>query len=159
MQASAQRFYNLTASEVRVDSVLPVFSHVEAVASVSPDSLYNFEIAYPEFVDMPSADVEAYRRLSPGLPPELPVVTTNVVLDRKRPSLVASFCPVVYRHGGYQVLASFMLRRIALAKPRAALSPSSRASASGLRYGFLRPASTSLQMLLCVRQDLPIPSV
>lgn len=128
MQASAQRFYNLTASEVRVDSVLPVFSHVEAVASVSPDSLYNFEIAYPEFVDMPSADVEAYRRLSPGLPPELPVVTTNVVLDRKRPSLVASFCPVVYRHGGYQVLASFMLRRIALAKPRAALSPSSRAS-------------------------------
>ena len=114
--ASAQRFYNLTSAEVRVDSVVPVFCHTESLPPSGADSVYAFAIAYPEYVEMPRADVDNYRRLAAALPPAEPRVETRVVTDRKRQSLVVTFCPVVYRDGQYQVLASFMLRRQASAK-------------------------------------------
>lgn len=111
--AYAQKFYNLTSREVRVDSVLPVFSHTESLPSNWRDSVYTVEVAYPEYVDMPSADVECYLRISDVQPPASPLVETSVVFDRKRPSLFTTFCPVVFRDGKWQVLASFMLRRVA----------------------------------------------
>ena len=116
LPACAQKFYNLTAQDVRVDSVIPVFSHTESLPSAFSDSTYTFEIAYPEYVDMPAADVANYRRISAVPPPASPAVETSVVFDRKRPSLLASFCPVVCRRGKWQVLASFMLRRVASPK-------------------------------------------
>ena len=143
--ASAQRFYNLTSAEVRVDSVVPMFCHTENLPPQSIDSTYTFAIVYPEYVEMPRADVDNYRRLSAALPPATPRVETRVVMDRKHPSLAVSFCPVVYRDGQYQVLASFMLRRQAIAKGGAvrarrasepAPSPADRyASHSVLRSG------------------------
>lgn len=109
--ASAQRFYNLTADEVRVDSVVPTFCHAESLHGACRDSVYSVEIAYPEYAVMPASDVANYRRLVAQQPPSSPEVTVRVVYDRKRPSLMATFCPVVYRGGRYQVLVSFMLRR------------------------------------------------
>lgn len=114
--ASAQRFYNLTSDEVRVDSIVPVFSHTEGVPALYADSVYTFEIAYPEYADMPRADIDNYCRLRQDTPPDVPAVDTRITMDRKRPSLHASFCPVVFRDGRYQVLASFMLRRMATAR-------------------------------------------
>ena len=116
VSAVAQRFYNLTSDEVRVDSIMPLFSHNEALPANYRDSVYSVDIAYPEYADMPSADIANYRRLTNVLPPDTPLLNTNVVLNRKQPSLQTSFCPVVYRNGKFQVLASFMLRRNAVAK-------------------------------------------
>lgn len=111
--SSAQKFYNLTAKEVRVDSVKPVFCHTETLPRNFSDSTYNVEIVYPEYADMPRADIDNYRRITTVLPPAMPHIETNIVMSRKQPSLSTSFCPVVFRDGKYQVLASFMLRRTA----------------------------------------------
>ena len=59
VSAMAQKFYNLTSQEVKVDSVLPLFAHTESLPAAYRDSTYTFEIVYPEFVDMPSADIVA----------------------------------------------------------------------------------------------------
>ena len=116
VSATAQKFYNLTSQEVKVDSVMPVFAHTESLPAAYRDSVYTFEIAYPEFADMPSADIAAYRRLTSALPPALPKVESYVSFDRKQPMLHAELCPIVMRSGKFQVLASFMLRRVARAK-------------------------------------------
>ena len=116
VSATAQKFYNLTSQEVKVDSVMPVFAHTESLPAAYRDSVYTFEIAYPEFADMPSADIAAYRRLTSALPPALPKVESYVSFDRKQPMLHAELCPIVVRSGKFQVLASFMLRRVARAK-------------------------------------------
>lgn len=113
VQASAQKFYNLTAKEVRVDSVLPIFSHTESLPVNFRDSVYSFSIAYAEYADMPRADIEAYKRIESSLPAAQPHLETSVVMDRKQPSLLTTFCPVVMREGRWQVLVSFMLRRSA----------------------------------------------
>ena len=113
VQASAQKFYNLTAKEVRVDSVLPIFSHTESLPVNFRDSVYSFSIAYAEYADMPRADIEAYQRIESSLPAAQPHLETSVVMDRKQPSLLTTFCPVVMREGRWQVLVSFMLRRSA----------------------------------------------
>ena len=113
VQATAQKFYNLTAKEVRVDSVLPIFSHTESLPVNFRDSVYSFSIAYAEYADMPRADIEAYKRIESSLPAAQPRLETSVVMDRKQPSLLTTFCPVVMRGGRWQVLVSFMLRRSA----------------------------------------------
>ena len=70
VSAVAQRFYNLTSDEVRVDSIMPLFSHNEALPANYRDSVYSVDIAYPEYADMPSADIANYRRLTNVLPPD-----------------------------------------------------------------------------------------
>lgn len=114
LTANAQKFYNLTADELRVDSFALEFQLMESLSGCHRDTLYSYDIVYPEFIDMPAAEVSRYRSLTPDMPPAMPVVESRVVYDRKRPSLFTSFCPVVYRDGKYQFLVSFMLRRSAV---------------------------------------------
>lgn len=107
--AEAQRFYNLTAQEVRIDSILPHFGRTIALSGNHADSIYTAELLYPEFIDIPAAQIERLKQLCETLPPAMPQVAWRKVYDRKRASLDVSFCPVVYRDGRYQFLVSFML--------------------------------------------------
>ena len=107
---SAQRFFNLTNDQVRIDSTLPRFTYTIALPADYADSVYTPSILYPEFVDMAQSDIEAYHRLSSEPLPTLPAIEQQVVMNRRRPNLQLSFCPLVYRNGRYQILASFMLR-------------------------------------------------
>ena len=109
--AGAQKFFNLTAGQVRTDSVLPHFASTFPLPENYSDSVYTVSLAYPEFVDMPRRDIEAYRKIVPGLPPAMPEISSRIVFDRKRPSLQTEFCPVVYRDGRYRLLVSFMLKK------------------------------------------------
>lgn len=108
-RAARQLFFNLSATEVRVDSTLPHFVYTFPLEGHYADSLYTVRLGYPEFVDLSPAEVRAYQRLSGEALPALPVPTHEVSLDRKSASLIASFCPLVFRNGHYQVLVSFML--------------------------------------------------
>ncbi|MFW5493429.1 MAG: Por secretion system protein, partial [Prevotella sp.] len=108
--AHAQRFFNLTSDEVRVDSVLPSFGYSIPLQGDYQDSVYTATILYPEFIDMTSADVAHYRQLSSDSLPALPVVNSYVALARGQASFDVTFCPLVYREGRYQILVSFMLR-------------------------------------------------
>ena len=108
--AAQRKFFNLTASDVKIDSVLPVVSYIMPLSANYADSLYTVTIDYPEFIDATSADIAAYNRLSGAPLPEMPVPVQTVALTRKQPSLSVTFCPLVFRDGRYRILVSFMLR-------------------------------------------------
>ena len=107
---SAQRFFNLTADEVRIDSVLPVFNYTYPIGSRYADSVFTVRILYPEFIDMSAPDVERYEQLMLGQKPgTLPEIHQVTAVSRKEGSLHVAFIPVVWRDGRYQKLVSFML--------------------------------------------------
>ena len=139
LTASAQRFFNLTAEEVRIDSVLPVFTYAHPVGAHYADSLYTVSIEYPEFVPMSEADVERYRQLSGQPLKAMPDVEQQMGVARKQGTLYLSFVPLVYRDGQYQKLVSFMLdirNRKAVSARRASDDAAARyAESSVLRSG------------------------
>ena len=107
----AQTFYNLTADEVRVDSVLPLFTYQQALGSHYSDSIYTISLEYPEFIDMQEADILRYQQIAGAeLPPAMPVVNQYIGVSRRQGTLYASFCPIVFRDGKYQKLVSFMVK-------------------------------------------------
>ena len=62
--AMAQRFFNLTADEVRIDTLLPVFNYAYPLGSHYADSTYTVTIEYPEFVPMSCEETERYKTIS-----------------------------------------------------------------------------------------------
>lgn len=131
-----QRFFNLTADDVRIDSLLPEFSCVLPLGSEYQDSVYTINIKYPEFIDMSDEDVAKCRKLAADGLPELPKVTQYVVVDRKKARIEATLVPIVYRGGKYRKLVSFMLELKAKPKSKVLKSAQrgSRATESTERY-------------------------
>ena len=115
--SKVQKFFNLTADEVRIDSVLPRFSCTLPLDGAWADSVYTATIAYPEFVDMGADDVERYQKITAKPLDEWPHVDANVVVERKRGHLEVSFVPLVMRDGKYRKLVSFMLEVQAQQRP------------------------------------------
>ena len=109
LQGKAQGFVNLTAQEVKIDSVLPSYTYQKPLDSHYADSTYTVSIEYPEFIDMTEADIWCYHQLAEGEPGALPEVTQNLCVARKKAVLDISFCPIVKRDGKYQKLVSFKL--------------------------------------------------
>lgn len=56
----AQRFFNLTAPQVRIDSVLPQVTYSIPLYDNYADSVYTISIEYPEFISMSDVDVRNY---------------------------------------------------------------------------------------------------
>ena len=109
LTAQAQRFFNLTAEQVRIDSLLPVFTHHMPLGQHYADSTYSVTIAYPEFIPMSEADVQRFLRISRTPLPTMPEIMQTTSVDRKQGELTISFVPLVFRDGRYQKLVSFML--------------------------------------------------
>lgn len=110
LPAKAQlRFFNLTADEVKVDSVLPHFLYSIPLPENYQDSVYTVSVKYPEYMDMTVSDVANYNRISgAALPSQVPL-SQNISVSRRKGYLVVSFCPLVFRNNKYQMLVSFML--------------------------------------------------
>ena len=131
LRASGQGFFNLTADEVKIDSVLPRFCYSVELGSAYADSVYTVSIDYPEFIDMHPADVARLGELGVAALPEMPEVLSYVGTSRKEGTLYVSFVPLVQRGGRYQKLVSFMLR----VEARKAAGSRTRATAeTGERY-------------------------
>ena len=110
LTANAQRFFNLTAQEVRIDTLLPFFHHAIPLDANYADSTYVVSIEYPEFIDMSAADIERYKQVSGDRPlAALPQVEQAISVSRKKGTLHIGFVPLVYRDGKYQKLVSFKL--------------------------------------------------
>lgn len=109
MPMQAQKFYNLTADEVKVDSVLPRFVYSKPLPDNYQDSIYTATVKYAEYVDMTVADIANYNRISGAALPSQVAVDQNISLCRKKGTFVVSFCPLVFRNNKYQILVSFML--------------------------------------------------
>ncbi len=139
LAAEAQAIFDLTASQVRIDSLLPVFTWQKPLGPRYADSVYTVSIAYPEFINMSEADIRRYQEISGKPLPTLPTVTQHVSVARKEGLLDVSFVPLVYRNGRYQKLVSFMLdvkaKPVSRAATRAEGEPSRYAEHSVLREG------------------------
>ena len=107
--ARAQRFFNLTVNDVRIDSVLPRFAYSIPLGRNYADSIYEIEIRYPEFIDLSKRESELYDALSNTPPPTMPEISKQIVVERKRGSLEFSFVPIVEREGRRQFMVSFMI--------------------------------------------------
>ena len=106
----AQRFFNLTYDQVRVDSILPHFGYAIPLTGNYQDSIYTVSIVYPEFAEMTRADIANYNANWGKQLPEMPLLDQRVVLDRKQAILNIGFCPLVFRNNRYQMLVGFMLK-------------------------------------------------
>ena len=127
----AQRFFNLTAPQVKVDSVLPVVSYAIPLYDNYADSTYSVSIEYPEFIPMSDSDIRNYQQITREELPKLPKVSQQISVSRKKASLEVSLVPLVYRNKKYQKLVSFMLK----VKPKAVNKKvKSRRASDGNRY-------------------------
>ena len=106
----AQRFFNLTAPQVKVDSVLPHVTYSIPLFDNYADSTYTVSIEYPEFISMSNHDVQSYYAITKEPLPKLPKVQQQISISRKKASLEISLVPLVYRNKKYQKLVSFMLK-------------------------------------------------
>lgn len=159
MGGSVQKFFNLTADEVKIDSVMPRFACSLPLGGAWADSVYTVKIEYPEFYDMSSGDIERCERLAGGSMPEMPEVEVNVVTERRRGHIEVSFVPVVKRGGKWQKLVSFMISVEAEPKGKplgapsaaAALAPADRYAASSVlaegRWAKIRVSSTGIYQI------------
>ena len=126
-----QEFFNLTANEVRIDSVLPRFHYSLPLGRDYAAYDYEVSIYYPEFMDMSKADITRYGQITSDALPDMPEVSQHVGVSRKTGTLYISFVPLVFRNGKYQKLVSFMLN----IKPvKHEISAARRAAASDGRY-------------------------
>ena len=112
MGMEAQRFFDLTAEEVRIDSLLPVVTYEQKLGPNYADSIYTVTIEYPEFRDMSPTDISRYKALTSDPLPEMPAIHQYVGVARKQGTLYVSFVPLVYREGKYQKLVSFKLKTL-----------------------------------------------
>lgn len=124
--ASAQRFFNLAANDVEIDSILPVFNYSVPLYDNYADSTYEVKIKYPEFIDMSEADILAYSRITSETLPTTPIIDQQIVVDRKKASLEIGFVPLVMRDGKPKILVSFMLEVNALPKTQSSRSKAQR---------------------------------
>lgn len=130
--AAAQGFFDLTAEQVKIDTLLPRFAYSHKIGCNYRDSIYDVTIEYPEFVDMTEADVRRYKAITSDSLPAMPVVTSKIGVERKQGSLDVSFIPLVFRDGKYQKLVSFKLNIVAKAAKTAMKRVSSRASVASV---------------------------
>ena len=131
LTAGAQRFFNLTAPQVKVDSVLPVVTYAIPLFDNYADSTYTVSIEYPEFIPMSELDVKNYQAITKDPLPRLPKVSQQISVSRKKSTLEVSLVPLVYRNKKYQKLVSFMLK----VKSRAVSSRRvQKRAADGSRY-------------------------
>ena len=129
--ASAQKFFNLTSEEVKVDSVLPQFIYSYPLEGDYQDSTYTVEVKYPEYIDMPAAYIANYNRISGAALPQQVIVKQRISECRKKAVLIVQFSPLVFRDNKYQMLVSFMLQVKARQLKRSQRNTRLRSRASG----------------------------
>ena len=110
LTAGAQQFYNLTADEVRIDTVLPRFSCSIPLQGQYADSVYSVRILYPDFVQMTPYSERRLRAITDQPLPVMPEVETRIVVERRKASLEVLFVPLVRRENKNMMLVSFMLQ-------------------------------------------------
>lgn len=128
-----KRFYNLTAEELRIDSVLPNVAYSIPLPHNYQDSTYTLDIRYPEYIDMPESDIRKYKAICKDAKiGKNPMIQHSISIDKKKAVFVAHISPIVYRKGKYQYLVSFLAELKASASTKAKAKRMS--DAKGDRY-------------------------
>lgn len=130
-----KRFYNLTAEELRIDSVLPNVAYSVQLPKNYQDSAYTLSIKYPEYINMPESDIRKYKAICKDIKTgKNPDIKKNISIDKKRAIFVANISPIIYRDGKYQYLVSFLAELKSSPKAKAQVKAKLLASPKGERY-------------------------
>lgn len=130
----AQDFTTLDWNELRIDSVLPVYT--EVVPLESNYRLYDYEVTleYPEWGTLTAREAAVVSKFDDEISDEIKV-NSFVGVSRKVGMLDISFVPVVKRNGRYQKLLSARISITPRAKSRmrkAAAKPADRYAANSV---------------------------
>lgn len=131
---SAKRFFNLTANDIEIDSLLPEFSYSVPLPGNYADSVYTVRILYPDYLPFSASDVAAYAKITTDQLPKTPDILTQIVLDRKKASLEIAFKPMALVDGKSQFIVSFMLEVESKPVNRKGIRRLQSASASTIAY-------------------------
>ena len=130
-----KRFYNLTAEELRIDSVLPNVAYSVQLPKNYQDSAYTLSIKYPEYINMPESDIRKYKAICKDIRTgKNPDIKKNISIDKKRAIFVANISPIIYRDGKYQYLVSFLAELKSSPKAKAQAKAKLLASPKAERY-------------------------
>lgn len=130
-----KRFYNLTAEELRIDSVLPNVAYSVQLPKNYQDSAYTLSIKYPEYINMPEPDIRKYKAICKDIKTgKNPDIKKNISIDKKRAIFVANISPIIYRDGKYQYLVSFLAELKSSPKVKAQAKAKLLASPKAERY-------------------------
>ena len=130
-----KRFYNLTAEELRIDSVLPNVAYSVQLPKNYQDSAYTLSIKYPEYINMPESDIRKYKAICKDIKTgKNPDIKKNISIDKKRAIFVANISPIIYRDGKYQYLVSFLAELKSSPKAKAQVKAKFLASPKAERY-------------------------
>lgn len=110
LSVRAQEFVDLTADEVRIDSLLPVYTWQKPLGRHYADSTYTVSIEYPEFEEMTKEEIDRYQKISGAPLKDLPEIMQSIGVSRKQGVLDVAFVPLVFRDGKYQKLVSFKIK-------------------------------------------------
>ena len=144
-----KRFYNLTAEELRIDSVLPNVAYSIPLPHNYQDSTYTLDIRYPEYIDMPESDIRKYKAICKDAKiGKNPMIQHSISIDKKKAVFVAHISPIVYREGKYRYLVSFLAELKASASTKAKTKRLS--DAKGDRYAEHSVLSQGKWAKICV---------
>ena len=144
-----KRFYNLTAEELRIDSVLPNVAYSIPLPHNYQDSTYTLDIRYPEYIDMPESDIRKYKAICKDAKiGKNPMIQHSISIDKKKAVFVAHISPIVYRKGKYRYLVSFLAELKASASTKAKAKRMS--DAKGDRYAEHSVLSQGKWAKICV---------
>ena len=144
-----KRFYNLTAEELRIDSVLPNVAYSIPLPHNYQDSTYTLDIRYPEYIDMPESDIRKYKAICKDAKiGKNPMIQHSISIDKKKAVFVAHISPIVYREGKYRYLVSFLAELKASASTKAKAKRMS--DAKGDRYAEHSVLSQGKWAKICV---------
>lgn len=137
LAVSAQDITTLNWDEMRIDTMLPVYSEVVPLESDYRQYDYVVSVEYPEWASLTTAEVTALQPFADQIGEELNI-TTHVGVSRKVGMLDISFVPIVYREGKYSKLLSAkivitprprqMARRVGTSTPAERYTHTSRLS-------------------------------
>ena len=104
----AKMFLDVEWDEMRIDSVLPTFSHTIPLGDDYDMYDYQVVMEYPTFEDLSTDEIACLNRQETILP-EWPAIDTYIGVEAKQGKLYASLIPLVYREGKYQRITSLKL--------------------------------------------------
>ncbi|MCR4922245.1 MAG: type IX secretion system sortase PorU [Bacteroidaceae bacterium] len=153
-------FTRLDWSELRIDSVLPVYSEVVPLESDWRLYDYTVQIEYPEYAPLSKSEAEVAARFDSLIGPQIDV-ESHVGVLRGKGMLDLTFVPIVRRGGQYEKLLSgrIMITPVARSVPhrrRVASTPAERyAQHSALAAGrWVKIGVTTDGMYQLTRQAL-----
>ncbi|MBR4846273.1 MAG: hypothetical protein IKU98_07635, partial [Bacteroidaceae bacterium] len=94
--------------EMRIDSVLPTFSHT--IPLEDDYEMYDYQVVmeYPTFEELPTDEIASLKRQETMLS-EWPEIDTYIGIEAKQGKLYTSLVPLVFRDGKYQRITSLKL--------------------------------------------------